>query len=270
LVLAEGTPDWPDAIRMWRLAQKHRVTIVGVVPKMVRQMMRSGAEQALESIDLSGLRATISVGEPWTREAWEWFFRHVCAERIPILNYAGGTECGGAILIGSFIRSISPCAFSYPVPGCGADVVDPSSRSVGANEVGELVVRRPSIGMTRGLWRSPEHDLESYWRVIPDLGVQGDLGDVGDCASSERELAEAVAQRLGASYRPKRIMFVADLPRTRNLKIMRRVVRSILTGSPPGDLSSLMNPRAPDIIARAARDALAAAEFKTSLSDLPG
>jgi len=307
LVIAEGTPDWPDPIRMWRMAAKHAVTIIGVVPTMVRQMMRNDAERLLETVDLSSLRATISVGEPWTPDAWEWFFRHVCKKKLPILNYAGGTECGGAILIGSFMRSIGPCAFSHPVPGCGADVVDATGRSLPPGEVGELVLRRPSIGMTRGLWRSPERYVESYWRVIPNVWVQGDFASrdqeglwylhgrsddtikiagkrtgpaeieavlietslVADAAvvgvpdsvtgsalacvcvpltgthDTERlkqALTDAVGQRIGAAYRPKFIFFVSDLPRTRNQKIMRRVVRAILTGAAPGDLSSLANP----------------------------
>jgi len=316
LVLAEGTPDWPDPIRMWRMAARHRVSIIGVVPTMVRQMMRNGADRALAAVDLSCLRATISVGEPWTGEAWEWFFRHVCKQRIPILNYAGGTECGGAILIGSFLRSIGPCAFSHPVPGCGADIVDASGRSLPAGEIGELVLRRPSIGMTRGLWKAPERYLESYWRVIPGVWVQGDLasrddggswylhgrsddiikiagkrtgpaeieavligsGLVADAAvvgvpdpitgaalacvcvpaaastdvqGLEQVLAGVVAERLGAAYRPRRVVLVPDLPRTRNQKIMRRVVRAVLTGAPLGDLSSLANPEAIDSIQQA-------------------
>jgi acetyl-CoA synthetase len=316
LVIAEGTPDWPDPVRMWRMAARHAVTIIGVVPTMVRQMMRNDAGRLLASVDLCSLRATISVGEPWTPEAWEWFFRHVCRQELPILNYAGGTECGGAILIGSFMRSIGPCAFSHPVPGCGADVVDPSGRSLPPGEVGELVLRNPSIGMTRGLWRSPEQYTESYWRVIPNVWVQGDFasrdreglwylhgrsddtikiagkrtgpaeieavligtGLVADAAvvgipdsvtgsalacvcvplagthdidRLKQALTDAVAQRIGAAYRPNRILLVPDLPRTRNQKIMRRVVRAILTGTAPGDLSSLANPESIDEIRRA-------------------
>ena len=68
---------------------------------------------------------------------------------------------------------------------------------------------------------------------------------------SER-LAEVVSERLGKSYRPRRVIFATDLPRTRNQKIMRRVVRSILEGTPPGDLSSLSNPESLDEIARVA------------------
>jgi acetyl-CoA synthetase len=49
---------------------------------------------------------------------------------------------------------------------------------------------------------------------------------------------------MGASYRPETILFVEDLPRTRNLKIMRRVLRAVFEQKDPGDLSALANPEA--------------------------
>jgi acetyl-CoA synthetase len=51
-----------------------------------------------------------------------------------------------------------------------------------------------------------------------------------------------VAQSLGRAFRPKRIVFVSDLPKTRSMKVMRRVVRTTLAGQPGGDLTSLVNP----------------------------
>ena len=57
-------------------------------------------------------------------------------------------------------------------------------------------------------------------------------------------LSNAVTDALGRSYRPRDILFVSDLPKTRNMKIMRRVVRSVVLGDPAGDLSSLVNPEA--------------------------
>ncbi len=49
---------------------------------------------------------------------------------------------------------------------------------------------------------------------------------------------------LGRPYRPREIIYVSDLPKTRNMKTMRRVVRSVYQGRPAGDLSSLVNPEA--------------------------
>ena len=47
---------------------------------------------------------------------------------------------------------------------------------------------------------------------------------------------------MGSSYRPRQVVLVSDLPKTRNMKVMRRVVRAVYTGQSPGDLSSLVNP----------------------------
>jgi acetyl-CoA synthetase len=68
----------------------------------------------------------------------------------------------------------------------------------------------------------------------------------GETASPElaQALSDLIATALGKPLRPKAVHFVTDLPRTRNAKILRRVVRSVYTGKDPGDLSSLENPSA--------------------------
>ena len=64
------------------------------------------------------------------------------------------------------------------------------------------------------------------------------------------EIADKVAEVLGKPLRPQEVYFVPDLPKTRNAKIMRRVVRAVHLGNPPGDLSGLENPSAIDQIPR--------------------
>jgi len=64
----------------------------------------------------------------------------------------------------------------------------------------------------------------------------------------ELELKNLVAAALGKPLRPHAIHFVSELPRTRNAKILRRVVRSVYTGADPGDLSALENPSALAVI----------------------
>lgn len=74
--------------------------------------------------------------------------------------------------------------------------------------------------------------------VCAVIAAQGT--ETGD-ALRER-LSQILVSHMGASFRPKRIVFVSDLPRTRNMKIMRRLVRAALLGEPGGDLSALANP----------------------------
>ncbi|WP_164078999.1 AMP-binding protein, partial [Stenotrophomonas maltophilia] len=52
LLIAEGTPDFPDTGRFWRLIQDHRVSYLGVSPTIVRSLMRYGT-QDVERHDLS-------------------------------------------------------------------------------------------------------------------------------------------------------------------------------------------------------------------------
>jgi murein DD-endopeptidase MepM/ murein hydrolase activator NlpD len=54
-----------------------------------------------------------------------------------------------------------------------ADVVDEAGHSL-RNQVGELVIRKPWIGMTRGFWRDRERYLQAYWSRFPDVWVHGD------------------------------------------------------------------------------------------------
>ena len=60
-----------------------------------------------------------------------------------------------------------------------ADVVDEAGNPV-RGAVGELVVRQPWIGMTRGFWKDPERYLETYWSRIPDVWVHGDFAAIDE------------------------------------------------------------------------------------------
>jgi len=303
VVLVEGAPNYPEPDRFWRLIEDHRVSYLGVAPTIVRSLMPAGAGQ-LEPFDLSSLRVFVSTGEPWNPAAWLWLFDNVGKGRVPILNYSGGTEVGG-ILTTTVIHPLRPCAFSGPVPGVGADVAGPDGERVAPGEIGELVMRRPSIGLTRGLWNDRERYLESYWNRIPGMWVHGDYASAredgawfvhgrsddtlkiagkrtgpaeiesllletrlvreaavigvpdeikgtailcvcvpmdGADDDTAQTLSRAVVTGLGTPFRPRAIIFASDLPKTRNMKIMRRVVRAVHLGEDPGDLSALVNP----------------------------
>jgi acetyl-CoA synthetase len=123
--------------------------------------------------DRSSLRVLGSTGEPWNPDPWWWYFREVGEGRCPVVNYSGGTEVSGGIVAGNPLTPIRPCSFGGPNVGVAADVVDASAAPV-RGAVGELVIRRPLPGMTRGFWRDPDRYVETYWSRFPGLWVHGD------------------------------------------------------------------------------------------------
>ena len=176
LVLYEGAPDFPAPDRLWSLVERHRVTHLGLSPTVIRALMAHG-EEPVRSHDRSSLRVLGSTGEPWNPEPWWWYFREVGEGRCPIVNYSGGTEVSGGIVGGNVIGPIKPASFSGPCIGTAADVVDDAGEPV-RGKVGELVIRAPLPGMTRGFWRDPARYEETYWSRWPGLWTQGDWASI--------------------------------------------------------------------------------------------
>jgi len=315
ILLYDGAPDYPDAGRVWSIVERHRVTHLGISPTAIRGLMRAG-EEPVRRYDRSSLFVLGSTGEPWNPEPWWWYFDVVGEKRAPLINYSGGTECSGGILGCTTWTPLKPTAFAGPVPGIAADVADAAGRAL-RGAVGELVIRRPWPGMTRGFWRDPDKYLATYWKRFPDVWVHGDWARIDEdgfwyiegrsddtlkvagkrigpaevesaatahaavleaaaigvphelkgevivvfvvlrpghiaAAGLAGEIAESIAQRLGRPLRPDAVRFVADLPKTRNAKVLRRVIRAAYLGKEDlGDLSSLENPLAVEQIKEA-------------------
>ena len=314
MFLYDGAPDFPAPDRLWSLVEKHGINQMGVSPTLIRSLIPQGDEH-FKKHDLSSLKSFASTGEPWNPDPWMWLFEKVGQGRRPIINYSGGTEISGGIVMGNPLLPLKPCAFSAACPGMDADVVDENGNSV-RNAVGELVIKAPWIGMTRGFWNDKKRYLDTYWSRWENVWVHGDfaaidndglwyilgrsddtikiagkrlgpaevesilvrhkdiveaaaIGVPHDVKGSElilfavarpglsltdalrRELHEMVVSEMGKPLAPKAILFVSDLPKTRNAKVMRRVIRSAYLGLDLGDTSSLVNPQAVEEIRRA-------------------
>ncbi|OUM92058.1 AMP-binding protein [Parageobacillus thermoglucosidasius] len=172
MVLYDGSPDHPNPDRVWQLVERHGVNLLGLSPTFIRALMPHGVEW-VQSSDLSSLKAFASTGEPWNPEPWLWLFEKVGKKQLPILNISGGTEISGGIIGTTMLRPIAPITFNTALPGMDADVFDQDGRSV-IDQVGELVVKQPWVGMTRGFWKEPERFEETYWNRWKDIWAHGD------------------------------------------------------------------------------------------------
>ncbi len=176
LVLYDGTPDFPNASRLWDMIERHQVSVFGISPTAIRGLMAHG-DQPLAGHRLDSLRVLGSSGEPWNPDPWHWFFQKVGQGRCPIINYSGGTEISGGILSAFVTEPQKPTAFNGPIPGMVAEVVDQSGQPT-ENQVGELVIRAPWPGMTRGFWGDKDRYWDAYWSRWPNVWVHGDYAKI--------------------------------------------------------------------------------------------
>ncbi len=300
----DGAPDYPGPERLWSMVEKHKINSLGVSPTLIRALISHG-EEPFKKHDLSSISNFASTGEPWNPAPWMWLFEKVGRSKVPIINYSGGTEIGGGILMGNPLMPLKPASFSAVCPGIAADVYDEQGQPV-VGEVGELVIKAPWIGMTRGFWKDSQRYEESYWSKWEDIWVHGDwaardkddfwyiLGRSDDTIkiagkrlgpaevesilvshsaiieagaigiphpvkgselvvfcildpqidgneSLKNALRKMVVEEMGKPLAPKAIYFVSDLPKTRNAKVMRRMIKSAFLDLDLGDTSSLVN-----------------------------
>ena len=175
IVFVEGLPDFPDASRLWRIVERHKVTFLGLAPTAARGLMAATGGEA-PTQDLSSLRAFASTGEAWDVPTWRWLFETVGGARLPILNYTGGTETGGGILSCYTITPQTPATFSGPLLGMDVDVLDQDGKPT--DGIGELVMRDTWPGMTHAFWKDRQRYLATYWDRWPGIWVHGDLASI--------------------------------------------------------------------------------------------
>ena len=303
MVIAEGVPDFPDEVRFWKLIEKYKVSWTELSPALIRAQMIKD-KKLFKDLNLNSLRIVCTGGEPWTEKPWKWLFEFIGKSKVPIMNSAGGTEVSGSILHCCLHRPFKVGSFNAPIPGMSADILTLDGKKVSTDEMGELVMRKSSIGLTKSLWNDDDRYIKNYWSIIKDFWVHGDLaskdkdghwflhgrsddtikvsgkrigpselesvivksGKAKEVAavgipdenkgskiilsivllenSEEKEsyFENLVINDLGKSFKPDKIIFVKDLPKTRNMKIMRRVIKSCLAKEDPGDISTLLNP----------------------------
>ena len=179
LVLSEGAPDYPGPGRMWELVERHRLSVLGVSPTLIRAL-RSHGDEPVTAHDRSSLRILASTGEPWNPEPYRWLFEVGGEGRCPIINLSGGTEVGACFLSPMPVMPLKECTLGAPSLGMAMDVLGPDGQPVPPGEVGELVCRKPWPSMTRGIWGDPQRFLDTYWSRWPNLWVHGDWASVDE------------------------------------------------------------------------------------------
>ncbi|MBB6449557.1 acetyl-CoA synthetase [Geomicrobium halophilum] len=302
MVMYEGSPDYPHVGRLWEVTREEKLTHLGISPTLIKGLMRHG-DEAVPAVSFPNLKAIASTGEPWNPDPWKWLFYKIGKGQVPIINYAGGTEISGGILTNVLIKPISPVTFNASMLGMAANVYNEHGEEVD-DEIGELVIEKPWVGMTNGFWNDPDRYEKTYWEKYSDVWTHGDwvkrdkdgywtitgrsddiinvagkrLGpaemesilvdhsDVVEAAvvgipdemkgevpvafvvvsKDDNNLVHSLMRRivdhLGKALRPHSIYIVKDLPKTRNAKVMRRVLKAAFLRKSTGNLDSLENP----------------------------
>ncbi len=148
--------------------EKAEISVLGVVPSLVRRWIESGA---WEGSDWRKVRLFSSTGEasnPW--HMWRLMAR---AGYKPVIEYCGGTEIGGGYITSTLLHPNAPSQFAAPALGLDFVILDAEGQP--ASE-GELFLVPPSIGLSQVLLNASHEEV--YYANTPLVG-EGWMGASG-------------------------------------------------------------------------------------------
>ncbi len=150
LALFEGTPS---GRAFTTFVQQRRVTLLGLVPSLVKAWRSSGC---VDGLDWQAIRRFSSTGECSNAADMRWLMD--CAGGRPVIEYCGGTEIGGAYLTQTLLQPAYPSLFSTPALGLRCEIRDTDGQPAAS---GELFLAGTSIGLSTDLL-GRNHHAEYY------------------------------------------------------------------------------------------------------------
>ncbi|HRO29320.1 MULTISPECIES: acetate--CoA ligase [Micrococcaceae] len=135
------------------------------------------------------------------------------------------------------------------VTGRVDDVMNVSGHRLSTSEIESALVSHPIVAESAVVGAT---DATTGQAVVAFVIVTEEAGQV-DQAETEQTLRNHVAREIGAIAKPKHILVVPELPKTRSGKIMRRLLKDVAEGRDPGDASTLSDPTIMQQIAQSLR-----------------
>ncbi len=164
-VLYEGVPQFPDAGRPWRIAERLDVNIFHTSPTAIRMLRKAGAEEPKKHN--YHFKHMTTVGEPIEPEVWKWFHEVVGKGQAVIVDTWWQTETGGFLCTTKpALDAMKPgsagpaCLGIYPV------IWDEEGHEVvpGAGLAGNICIRNPWPGIMQTIWGDPQRFVSQYYK----------------------------------------------------------------------------------------------------------
>ena len=177
VVLFDGSPFYPDAGALWKLAQEEKISIFGTSAKYLGEIQRRGVRPG-EDYDLRSLRTVLSTGSPLAAEGFDYVYRDVKSD-VLLSSISGGTDINGCFLAGNPIGPVYGGELQCRGLGMKVQAFDPDGNSV-VGQKGELVCTAPSPSMPIYFWNDEGYDKyrNAYFDVYPDVWTHGDYIEI--------------------------------------------------------------------------------------------
>ena len=173
VVLYDGSPTYPDPLRLWQIAADHRVAVLGVSPGYLLASARAGLTPGRD-LDLRGLRTLGVTGAPLPAQSYQWVHDQL-GSRVQVASTSGDTDVVSGFAGSAPTTEVWAGEISAPLLGVALEAWNTDGQPV-TGEVGELVVTQPMPSMPLSFWNDPDgaRYRDAYFSAYPGVWRHGD------------------------------------------------------------------------------------------------
>ncbi len=164
-VIFEGVPNFPDAGRPWRIAERLDVNIFHTSPTAVRMLRKAGPDEPKKYH--YHFKHMTTVGEPIEPEVWRWYYSEVGKREAVIVDTWWQTETGGFLCSTKpALDPMKPGSAGPGVPGIYPVILDEMAKEIpaGAGRAGNICIRNPWPGIMQTIWGDPQRFVRQYYQ----------------------------------------------------------------------------------------------------------
>jgi acetyl-CoA synthetase len=162
-IIYEGVPTYPDAGRVWRIAERLGVNIFHTAPTAIRMLRKAGPDEPKKYN--YKFKLMVTVGEPIEPEVWKWYYESVGKKESVIVDTWWQTENGGFLCSTKpAINPMKPGSAGPGVPGIHPVIFDEQGNEVPpGTQAGNICIRNPWPGIFQTIWRDPDRFVKTYY-----------------------------------------------------------------------------------------------------------
>ncbi len=163
-VLYEGVPQFPDAGRPWRIAERLGVNIFHTSPTAIRMLRKAGPDEPKKYN--YHFKHMTTVGEPIEPEVFRWYHEVVGKREAAIVDTWWQTETGGFLCTTKpALDPMKPGSAGPPALGIYPVIWDENGEEVkaGSGKAGNICIRNPWPGIMQTIWGDPERFVRQYY-----------------------------------------------------------------------------------------------------------
>lgn len=177
VVLYDGSPFYPDGQHLWKMAERHKVSIFGTSAKYLAALEKADIKPK-QDYDLSALKAVLSTGSPLSHESFDYVYRDI-KQDICLSSISGGTDIISCFALGNPALPVYRGELQCLGLGMAVDIYDAEQQSL-HQEKGELVCVQPFPSCPIRFWQDPDNTKfhQAYFAQFEHIWAHGDYAEI--------------------------------------------------------------------------------------------